>query len=54
VFCWELTKTDLSSMTVSCLFDNDTLSASYDGSPKYLAGFYKAVAVVAGARPELQ
>jgi hypothetical protein len=54
VFCWELAKTDLSSMTVSCLFDNDTLSASYDGSPKYLAGFYKAVAVVAGARPELQ
>jgi hypothetical protein len=52
VFCWELTKADSSSITISCQFDHDTLSARYDGSPMYRAGFYKAVAVVAGARSE--
>ena len=52
VFCWELTKADSSSITISCRFDHDTLSASYDGSPMYRAGFYEAVAVIAGARSE--
>jgi hypothetical protein len=52
VFCWELSKADSSSITISCHFDHDTLSASYDGSPMYRAGFYEAVAVIAGARSE--
>jgi hypothetical protein len=35
VFCWELTTADSSSSSISCLFDEDTLSANFEGSAVY-------------------
>jgi hypothetical protein len=49
VYCWEMDRLDASSLSISCWFDKDTLSASYDGSPVYRNEFFKAIEAAAGA-----
>jgi hypothetical protein len=51
VYCWESLKNDSPTLSISCWFDNDTLAASYAGSPDYRSRFYNVIAVVTGARP---
>ena len=49
VYCWEIARLDASHLSISCWFDQDTLSASYEGSRVYSQEFYNAVESVSGA-----
>jgi hypothetical protein len=44
--CWEDANVDSSSISISCLFDKDNLSASLEGSPTYREPFYRALELV--------
>jgi hypothetical protein len=42
-YCWELVRTDVSNVSISCQFDNDTLTAGFEGSLAYRTRFYDAI-----------
>ncbi len=52
--CWEHLSVDSSSMSINCLFDTDTISASFEGSPSYRDPFYRALGLVLGATSPAQ
>ena len=49
VYCWEQARLDSGDLYVECWFDNDTLAATYAGSPTYREDFYDSIKAVSGA-----
>jgi hypothetical protein len=48
-YCWESVSVDAQYDSISCLFDKDTLAASFVGSPGYRDKFYRIVDEISGA-----